>query len=128
MSHIATYTTTMTSLKTIEEACVRLGLTFMRNQKTAQFYKEQQTACMHAIGIPGSSYQVGLIRNADKTYAFLMDTYDATLRNTMGLNGQRFLQHYAAASAIGSSRWRSPKKTYCAGSSAPSTTAATSRT
>ena len=100
MSHIATYTTTMTSLKTIEEACVRLGLTFLRNQKTAQFYQGQHAACVHAIGIPGSSYQVGLVRNADKTYTFLMDTYDATLRNTMGPNGQRFLQHYAAAGAI----------------------------
>ena len=67
MSHIATYTTTMTSLKTIEEACVRLGLTFLRNQKTAQFYPGQHAACVHAIGIPGSSYQVGLVRNAYKT-------------------------------------------------------------
>ena len=100
MSHIATYSTAMTSLKTIEEACVRIGLTFLRNQKTAQFYQGQHTACAHAIGIPNSSYQVGLVRNPDKTYTFLMDTYDATLRNTMGPNGQRFLQHYAAASAI----------------------------
>lgn len=100
MSHIATYTTEMTSLKTIEATCHRMGLTFLRNQKTAQFYKAQQTACEHAIGIPGSAFQVGLVRQADKTYAFAMDTYDSTLRNTMGENGQRFLQHYAAASAI----------------------------
>ena len=100
MSHIATYATTMTSLKTIEAACLRMGLTFLRNQKTAQFYKEQQTTCEHAISIPDSTFQVGLVRQADNTYAFAMDTYDPTLRNTMGPNGQRFLQHYAAASAI----------------------------
>ena len=90
----------MTSLKVVEDTCVRLGLTFLRNQKTAQFYRSQQTACDHAIGIPESSFQVGIVRNPDQTYALLMDTYDGTLRNTMGHNGQRFLQHYAAASAI----------------------------
>lgn len=100
MSHIDTYQTVMTSLTLIEATCVRLGLTFLRHQKTAQFYRAQQTSCAHAIGIPESSYQVGIVRNPDKTYALLMDTYDDTLRNTMGKNGQRFLQHYAAASAI----------------------------
>ena len=100
MSHIATYTTTMTSLKTIEAACARMGLTFLRGQTTAQFYKSQQTACEHAIGIPKSSYQVGIVRNPDKTYALLMDTYDPTLRTTMGANGKSFLRQYAAASII----------------------------
>ena len=100
MSHIATYTTTMSSLKTIEATCLRMGLALLRNQKTAQFYKGQQSACDHAIGIPGSAFQVGLVRQADKTYAFAMDTYDPTLCKTMGKNGQRFLQQYAATSAI----------------------------
>lgn len=99
MSHIATYNTSMTSLKMIEAACVRMGLTFLRGQKTAQFYQSQQTGCEHAIGIPKSSFQVGIVRNPDKTYALLMDTYDTTLRNTMGTNGQAFLRQYALASA-----------------------------
>lgn len=100
MSHIATYATSMTSLKMIEAACVRMGLTFLRGQKTAQFYKSQQTACEHAIGIPHSSFQVGIVRNPDKTYALLMDTYDTTLRTAMGTNGKGFLRQYALASAI----------------------------
>lgn len=100
MSHIATYATAMTSLKTIEATCRRMKLTFLRDQKTAQFYNAQHTACEHAIGIPGSAFQVGLVRQADKTYAFAMDTYDPTLSKTMGRNGQRFLQYYAVTSAI----------------------------
>ena len=100
MSHIATYATTMSSLKSIEATCHRMGLALLRNQNTAQFYKGQQSAYDHAIGIPGSAFQVGLVRQADKTYAFAMDTYDSTLRTTMGENGQRFLQYYAVTSAI----------------------------
>lgn len=100
MSHNNQYTSQMTSLDTIALTCARMGLTLMRHQTTSRFYQDQQASCQHAIAIPHSRFEVGLIQQADGTYTMNMDVYDPVLKDTMGPKGHKFLQQYAAAAAI----------------------------
>lgn len=76
MSHVVSITTELTDLDAIKEACRVLGLTFKAGQKTYQwwgssvgdyplpegFTKEDLGKCEHAIGIPGTTWEIGLAR------------------------------------------------------------------
>lgn len=100
MSHMNTYQTQMTQVPAIALACKRLGLTFKENQKTAEFYRGQKANCNHAIGIPGTSYEVGLCKMDSGAYEFKADWYDQHVGNAIGMEGVKLQQEYAAAATI----------------------------
>mgnify|MGYP001575209660 CR=1 FL=1 len=97
MSHMRTYTTSIRSIPALALACQRLNLTFHENQKTAQYYGKQLDTCEHAISIPDTNYQVGVVKNVDATYALRADFFDSQVRKAIGENGLRLVQEHHAA-------------------------------
>ncbi len=119
MSHVVSIKTELRDLKAVKAACAELGLVFKENQKTIRWYgrwvndydaddaayklgikTEQYGTCDHAIEVPGSGYDVGLLRNpATGGYRLYFDFYGhdgRTIQNVIGKNGETFLQYYAA--------------------------------
>jgi hypothetical protein len=120
MSHVVSLKTEFRDLKAVKAACAELGLVFKENQKTIRWfgrwvndYDKDDAAyklgidpklygtCDHAIEVPGSDYDVGLIRNATtggyKLYFDFYSTHGAAIQKAIGQNGERLLQSYAAA-------------------------------
>ena len=85
MSHIIEQKSTvkLTSLELLGAAAGKLGGKLEREQKTATYYCGQKTACDAAIVFPGTSYEIGVVKAADGSYALKMDLYDGTLRKAV---------------------------------------------
>lgn len=98
MSHVADVQMKVKDLDALKAVCVDLGLTFMEGQTTHEWYgvflndwSSQQAAvnrvdpktfgkCLHAIKVPGSSYEIGVTARPDG------DGYDL-IYDTFGSNG-----------------------------------------
>ena len=115
MSHVVSIACELTDLDAIKAVCRELGLTFKENQKTYQwwgyfegdypipagFTKEDLGHCEHAIGIPGTEWEVGLARKAGaKGLTLLFDFYghrgEPILKALGGEKAPEFLKRYAA--------------------------------
>jgi hypothetical protein len=141
MSHIVSIKTELLDVEAIKAACADLGLTFKADQKSykwwgrsvgdyplpAGFKASDLGTCEHAIGVPGTSWEIGVARarNADGTpgngYTLLCDFYGsdgAPIGKALGcefkpgmdgengrpmrvqsVNFNRFTQAYAVAKA-----------------------------
>jgi hypothetical protein len=115
MSHVVSIACELTDLDAIKAVCKELGLTFKENQKTYQwwgysagdyplpegFTKEDLGHCEHAIGIPGTNWEVGLARPKGQTgLRLLFDFFGSEGRPILdALGGEKateFLKRYAA--------------------------------
>jgi hypothetical protein len=81
MSHVASVELVINDLASLKESCQKLGLTFCENQKThrwfgkfladsdvgrataSEFNAKTFGTCEHAIEVPGSEYDIGVVRN-----------------------------------------------------------------
>jgi hypothetical protein len=119
MSHVVSIQTQVHDLNAVKAACQELGLTFKENQKTIRWYgkwvddysrddaayklgipTDKYGTSDHAIEVPGSSYDVGLLKD-EKTggYRLYFDFYannGKVIQEAIGQNGQKFIQYYAA--------------------------------
>ncbi len=109
MSHIAKIELEINDLETLKKACERLGLEFIENQKTYQWYgtwvgdsemPEGITVndlgkCDHAIRVPGAQYEIGIVSKGRK-YILLWDFWhQGGLEQKLGKNAGRLKQAYA---------------------------------
>ncbi len=109
MSHIAKIELEINDLETLKKACERLGLEFIENQKTYQWYgtwvgdsemPEGITVndlgkCDHAIRVPGAQYEIGIVSKGRK-YTLLWDFWhQGGLEQKLGKNAGRLKQAYA---------------------------------
>jgi hypothetical protein len=85
MSHVESVNVVITDLKALEAACARLGVEFVQNKKTYEWFgtsvgdyklpvgfaASDLGHCAHAIRVPGVTYEVGVVpaRNPDGTPA-----------------------------------------------------------
>lgn len=123
MSHVVSIKTEMKDVAAIRATCAELGLTFCENQKKYSwwgrsvgdyplpigFKAEDLGKCDHAIKVPGTSWEVGVVkaRNADGTqregYTLFFDFYGSQGRPiTQALGGneaKKFLQLYGVNKA-----------------------------
>lgn len=99
MSHMSTFQTKMDSLDCIKQACQALGLTFKEHQKTAEFYAGKTESCDHAIGMPNTRYEVGLVEEPDRTYSMKIDHYDRNVEKAIGRNGSKIVVEHNIAKA-----------------------------
>lgn len=69
MSHVANVEIEIKDLNALETACKKLGVVLKRGQKTwNSFYgqrQEQYGRGEHAITVPDSAYEIGVIKNAN---------------------------------------------------------------
>src|ERR1039458_8209022 len=120
MSHLVSIKTELRDIEAVKRACKDLGLVFKENQRTIRWYgrfladydgedaafklgidPKDYGTCSHAIEVPGSNYDIGLIRNpATNGYRIYFDFYGshgAAIQAEIGHNGEKLLQYYAAA-------------------------------
>jgi len=90
MSHISKMELQITSLLDLKEACQRLGLIFIDNQKTYKWYgtwvgdsplpegitTEELGKCSHAIKVSGCAYEIGVVRRGSK-FILLWDSWSS---------------------------------------------------
>lgn len=99
MSHIQTIEIEITDLNTVKSVCKRLGLAWKQDQKTFKWYSGQNS-CDHAIAVPNASYEIGVLKNADrKGYTLQVDYYDRKVTEKIGQLGGLFKQAYALEKA-----------------------------
>jgi hypothetical protein len=109
MSHISKMELEITSLANLKQACLRLGMTFVDNQKTYQWYgtwvgdsplpegisKEELGQCTHAIKVPECLYEIGVVQRGSK-YTLLWDAWHSGgLEQKIGKNAGILKQAYS---------------------------------
>jgi hypothetical protein len=93
MSHISKIELEVKDLGILSQACTRLGLSLIREQKTFRWYgKEAQ--CDHAIKVPEANYEIGVLHK-DGLYELNCDFYDKNLEKVIGQKGGLLKQAYA---------------------------------
>lgn len=116
MSHVVTIKCELRDLTAIEAACKRLGWTFKRGQNTFKWYgtwvgdysgqdaayiaadikPEDYGKCDHAIGVPGASYEIGLIAREGKFLPVFDNWSSGGLKGLTAANGLNgFIQAYS---------------------------------
>lgn len=122
MSHVASVSLVIKDLKALEAACKRLGLTFVRDQKTHAWYgewvndyeaadaayiqsgikPEEYGHCLHAIKVPGSTYEIGVYKNPKGTgFVLAYDFYGPgyTIKEKLGQGLEKLKQAYGVSKA-----------------------------
>jgi hypothetical protein len=109
MSHIVSIPFQCRSLDAVRAACGRLGFTFCEGQTAYRWWGrwegdtplpdhvrvEDLGKCHHAIKVPGVTYEVGIVANADGSYDLRWDYFDNALCVAMGgQNADKFRQTY----------------------------------
>lgn len=116
MSHVSAIKTEVRDLGALKAACQDLGLTFLENQTTFKWfgrwvndYDADDSAykhgidpkdygkCHHAIRVPGSSYEIGLVHNpATNGYKIVYDFYGPgrIIKEKLGAGCEKLVQHY----------------------------------
>lgn len=119
MSHVVSIKTELLDLAAVKAACLELGLQFKENQQTIRWYGKWMNdydgenaayklgiktsdygTCAHAISVPGSSYDIGLLKNPEtggyKLYFDYFGHNGRQIQEVIGQSGQKFLQIYSA--------------------------------
>jgi len=93
MSHISKIELEVKDIAALTQACRRMGLEFRKDQRTFRWFKNP-SPCEHAIGIPGASYEIGVVKEKNG-YALNCDYYDANIEKAIGRQGGLLKQAYA---------------------------------
>jgi hypothetical protein len=122
MSHVVAIKTELKDLEAVKLACEEMGLTFKENQKSIRWFGQwvndysaadaayklgidtkDYGKCDHAISVPGSNYDVGLLHNAEtggyKIYFDFYGTNGKQIQKAIGVGGERLLQLYGVHKA-----------------------------
>jgi hypothetical protein len=92
MSHISKIELEVRDLGILGQACARLGLKLIRNQRTYRWYgKEAQ--CDHVITVPGANYEIG-VRKTGGLYELNCDYFDPRIEKAIGRKGGLLKQAY----------------------------------
>lgn len=109
MSHIVAIDFQCKSLDAVRATCDRLGFTFCEGQTSykwwgrwegdspllARIRLEDLGKCDHAIRVPGSRYEVGIVKMEDGSYDLRWDYIHGPLCNAMGgPSADKFRQAY----------------------------------
>lgn len=111
MSHVVSIKTELRDLAAVRAACAELGLTFKEGQKTIRcigawrgndsgIAKELLGTSDHAIEVPGSNYDIGLLLNPQTGgYRMYFDDWGhngKAIQAALGKNGETLLKYYAS--------------------------------
>ncbi len=123
MSHVVSINVELNDLDAIKATCHELGLTFLENQKTYQwwgrslgyyaipdgFTKDDLGHCEHAIKVPGTTWEIGLAKPRNgKGYRLLFDFYGSQGQPILdalgGEKASKFVQLYGVHRAMAMAR------------------------
>ena len=94
MSHISKIELEVKDLGVLSQACTRLGMNLVKNQKTYVWYGRDSQQCDHAIRVPGAEYEIGVLKK-DGRYELQCDFYDRNIEKAIGRKGGFLKQAYA---------------------------------
>ncbi len=117
MSHVASVDLQVTDLEALKSACKELGLTFMEGQTTYKWFgrwmndysaedaaylhginPEDYGKCVHAIKVPGATYEIGVIKHpSGKGFGLIYDFYGSgggPIMKTLGKGCEKIKQFY----------------------------------
>ncbi len=94
MSHISKIELEVNNLGTLAQACSRLGLVLIKDQKTFKWYGREDGKCDNAIKVPGANYEIGVLK-AGNVFELQCDYYDSGIERMIGRNGGLLKQAYA---------------------------------
>jgi len=94
MSHISKIELEVNDLNTLDSACTRLGLQFVKGQKNFKWFGKKAGDCDHAIRIPEAEYEIGINR-VNGIFELECDYYDRNIGKTIGEKGGILKQAYA---------------------------------
>lgn len=124
MSHVTSIQAEIKDIDAVKALCKEMGWTFKENQRTYKWWgmsvgdyplpqgqKESDLGrCDHAIGIPGTTWEIGLRRNAQTgNYSLCYDFFGSQgqpLQAAIGEKGQKFMQLYGVHKATLEARKR----------------------
>jgi hypothetical protein len=108
MSVITTATNPqVTNLNLIKSMCNARAWVFQENKTTYKWWgtdrkletqpaSRQNGKCNHAIAIPHTDYEIGVIDNQNGTYSFAYDTYSRPLADAVGgIEGTNLFHYYS---------------------------------
>lgn len=117
MSHVVAGKQEVKDIDSFEQACKNLGLTFVRNQKTFSWFGQwlndfqakeaafnlgiepsKYGTCEHAVKVPGSTYEIGLMRNNEGRLLVVFDFWGVNgraIQEKVGDVGNLLMQEYA---------------------------------
>jgi hypothetical protein len=117
MSHLVAIKTEVKDVAALKAACAEMGLVFKEGQRTYKWWgesmgdyplpegvtKAELGTCAHAIGVPGATWEIGLMENK-KTggYRIMFDFYGhegQKLDAAIGRGGEKLLQLYGVHKA-----------------------------
>lgn len=121
MSHVVSVDIKITDIKALQMACAELGLTFKPNQQTHAWYgkwvndynednaafrqgikPEDYGKCVHAIGVPGSGYEIGVVKHqSGEGFTLAWDFFGTgkKINDTIGAGGEKLKQMYGVCKA-----------------------------
>jgi|APCry1669188910_1035180.scaffolds.fasta_scaffold21088_2 hypothetical protein len=126
MSHVSSINLHIKDLAALRAACHELGLTFLENKKSFEWYghwvddysaqdaayrngikPEDYGKCAHAIKIPGTTYEIGVVNNPKGPGLTLV--YDfwgpgETIKQTLGIGLEKLKQIYSTHAATNAAR------------------------
>jgi hypothetical protein len=82
------------NIKSLDKACLKLGLKLDLNKKSAKYYAGNTMRCDGVISCPGTSYEIALKQESDGSYSMFMDSYDSTLSKAVGHDCGKLSQQY----------------------------------
>lgn len=112
MSHVVAIETALRDLDAIKATCAELGLVFKQGQQSFKWWgrsvgdypvpQGMKAAdlgqCDHAIGVPGTTWEIGLVRQPDGAYKLAFDFYGSQggpiVQALGGKDARKFLQLY----------------------------------
>jgi hypothetical protein len=94
MSHITAVKTQIKDLDALRAAVERLGCTLTEGGEIIGYFRNMGKAD-YLIRIPGTRYNVGVVRQPDGTYALHADFWDGSVEGAFGPQFGRLLQEYA---------------------------------
>ena len=94
MSHISKIELEVTDLYALEQACSRLGLQWVKGQKTFTWFGSEDGECDHVIKVPNAGYEIGVVQNAG-VYELHCDFYDRGIGAVIGEKAGLLKQAYA---------------------------------
>ena len=94
MSHISNIELEVKDVGILGQACTRLGLQLVRDQRAFKWYG-QEAQCDHCIRVPGANYEIGVLSRSG-SYELNCDFYDKNLEKVVGQKGGLLKQAYAA--------------------------------
>ena len=99
MSHSVKVSFGVRDLNVFEQACTNLGAQFKRDQTRFRMFGSETQPCVHAVTVPGTTYEIGLrYATANDTTVFdaACDFFDGSLRQKFGENLVNLKNEYLA--------------------------------